>query len=63
MGNSNVRHNISNAEGRIIRSPERILANALAKNDAVGVRNRALYAQALRATMSLATFKDSYNSL
>jgi hypothetical protein len=50
MGSSIVRHNISNAEGRIIRSPERILANALAKNEAVGVRNRALYALARYAT-------------
>jgi hypothetical protein len=41
MGSS-VRHNISNAEGRIIRSPERILANTLAKNEALGFRNRAL---------------------
>jgi hypothetical protein len=42
MGSSNVRHNMSNAEGRIIRSPERILPNLLAKNEVKGVRNRAL---------------------
>jgi hypothetical protein len=52
MGSSNVRHNTSNAEGRIIRSPVRILANVLAKNEAVGVRNRALEALKKRATVT-----------
>jgi hypothetical protein len=42
MGSSNVRHNISNAEGRIIRSPERILASDIVKDEVLEVRNRAL---------------------
>ena len=50
MGSSNVRHNISNAEGRIIRSPKRKLASTFANNDVLVVRNRALYALARRAT-------------
>jgi hypothetical protein len=50
MGSNNVRHNISNAEGRIIRSPERILASTFAKNEELEVRNRALYALTRHAT-------------
>jgi hypothetical protein len=50
MGSSNVRHNTSNAEGRIIRSPERILASLFAKGEGLEVRNRALYALARHAT-------------